>query len=356
MRKILLAIIALAWFLPSRGQELVVNFTYDTVCLGDSTHLTSNCRIIDTQIPPRDEIVAIAWDVNCDGKFDEGKDTANYSFRFKDAGYHCVGLKAITKNGLAKAASNFIPVNYLEPSFSAKSGCFQDTVVFTNETIIQGDPHVLYDWDFGDGSATDTNTNPHHKFIDYGQFQVGLTARFSVNCGTKVYNSWVTVKNKPVVVVNFAGDTIMHAGDTLIASVQGTYDSIRWLPTKDTTYTILITQGGYYSVKAYDGACPGQAGFNVTVKEHGSDPVVTNLVTPNGDGFNDRWKILNLADIKPCQVNVYNRYGIQVYSSSDYQNTWDGSFNGKQLANDTYYYFVRCYNLIEYKGNVSILK
>ena len=98
------------------------------------------------------------------------------------------------------------------------------------------------------------------------------------------------------------------------------------------------------------------AGFNVTIKEPGTEPVIGNIFTPNGDGHNDHWEILNLADFKPCRVNVFDRYGTQVFSSSDYKNDWDGSYNGKQLANDTYYYFVRCYDDVLYKGNVNILK
>jgi len=168
----------------------------------------------------------------------------------------------------------------------------------------------------------------------------------------------ISVNDNPAVVVDFSRDTVMRQGDSLYASVQGTYDSIRWLGNGKTytTYTILITQAGYYSVKAYRGTCFGQAGFTVTVKERGADPVICNIFTPNGDGHNDLWEILNLNDIAPCEVNVFNRYGIKVYSSSDYRNNWDGTFNGKLLANDTYYYFVRCVNQALYKGNVNILK
>ena len=71
MRKILLAIIALTWFLPSQGQELVVNFTYDEVCLGGITHFTSLCYISDTATHPRDSIVSLAWDLKGDGKFND---------------------------------------------------------------------------------------------------------------------------------------------------------------------------------------------------------------------------------------------------------------------------------------------
>ena len=348
MKHILLAFIALTWFLPSSGQELVVNFTFDEVCLGRITHFTSRCVISDTS----DRIISLGWDLSGDGTFNDGTDTVN-TYIFPNPGFHTVGLKAITKNGLAKAIYKRVPVDYLLPLFSAASGCVQKAVSFSNQTIAAGDTSVTYLWRFGDG-ITSVMPNPHHFYADSGTYNVTLIASFPAGCGDSITHS-VTVTGSPVVVLDFSIDTIMYPGDSLYVSVHGTYDSIRW-STNETTYTILITKAGSYSVMAYQNTCFGQAGFNVTVKERGPDPVICNLFTPNGDGHNDNWEILNLADLKPCHVNVFNRYGIQVFSSSDYQNDWDGSYNGKQLSNDTYYYFVRCYNQILYKGNVSILK
>jgi len=352
MRKILLAIIALTWFLPSNGQELVVNFTFDEVCLGGITHFASRCTISDTVSPPRDSIISLAWDLTGNGQFNDGKDTVN-TFTYPNPGYHNVGLKAITKNGLAKALYKLVPVDYLTPLFSATASCLQNPVTFLNQTLVYGDTAVTYLWRFGD-STTSVLPNPQHSYSDSGTYHVTLIAWFPVGCEDSVTHS-VSVAGSPVVVLAFSRDTVMRSGDSLFASVQGTYDSIQW-STKDTTNTILITKAGYYSVEAYKNSCFGQVGFNVTVTERGSDPVISNLFTPNGDGHNDYREILNLADFEPCQVNVFNRYGIQVFSSSDYKNDWNGTFNGKQLANDTYYYFVRCYNQILYKGNVNILK
>lgn len=353
MRNILLAFIVLTWFLPSYGQELVVNFTYDTVCLRGITHFKSMCSISDTAVIPRDSITSIAWDLKGDGKFNDGNDTINFTI-FQTPGLHNVGLKAITRNGQTKALYKLVPVNFLTPLFSVGSGCYQQGIKFSNQTIVRGDTAVYYLWRFGDGTTLSGVKNPVHFYPGEGSYQATLIANFRVGCKDSVPHS-VTVSGAPVVVLDFSRDTIMHTGDSLYASVHGTYDSIIW-STKAKTYTILITSAGYYSVEAFKSSCSGQAGFNVIVKEKEKVPVISNLFTPNGDGHNDRWEILNLADFKPCQVNVFNRYGIEVFSSSDYTNNWDGSYNGKQLANDTYYYFVRCYDQILYKGSVNILK
>ena len=56
-------------------------------------------------------------------------------------------------------------------------------------------------------------------------------------------------------------------------------------------------------------------------------------------------------------MKIINREGQEVYSSSSYDNTWDGIFNGKLLPEATYYYFIQLPNSkITHKGPVTILR
>jgi len=62
--------------------------------------------------------------------------------------------------------------------------------------------------------------------------------------------------------------------------------------------------------------------------------------SPNGDGINDKFIITHTVSTK-IDLEVYNRWGVLVYKSSDYQNDWDGTgmgtFLGKELITGTYY-------------------
>ena len=62
--------------------------------------------------------------------------------------------------------------------------------------------------------------------------------------------------------------------------------------------------------------------------------------SPNGDGINDKFIITHTASTK-IDLEVYNRWGVLVYKSSDYQNDWGGkgmgTFLGKELVTGTYY-------------------
>lgn len=63
-----------------------------------------------------------------------------------------------------------------------------------------------------------------------------------------------------------------------------------------------------------------------------------NLITPNGDGKND----LYLIDSLPpnSKVSFFNRWGNQIYTTNNYQNDWDGTFNGNLLPTGTYFVVV----------------
>jgi gliding motility-associated-like protein len=66
--------------------------------------------------------------------------------------------------------------------------------------------------------------------------------------------------------------------------------------------------------------------------------VIPKGVSPNNDGLNDTWDLSGF-DVK--QVQIFNRYGVEVYSKSNYTNEWGGrANNGNELPDGTYYYVV----------------
>ena len=69
-------------------------------------------------------------------------------------------------------------------------------------------------------------------------------------------------------------------------------------------------------------------------------PVVPNAFSPNGDGINDTWVIRYLNSYPDCTVQVFNRYGSLVYTSTGYPTPWNGTYKGSTLPVGTYYYLI----------------
>lgn len=64
---------------------------------------------------------------------------------------------------------------------------------------------------------------------------------------------------------------------------------------------------------------------------------VPKFFTPNNDGFNDQWIVTSTPEIEVSTIHIFNRYG-QLLKQLFPDQGWDGSFNGKPLASDSYWY------------------
>jgi len=85
--------------------------------------------------------------------------------------------------------------------------------------------------------------------------------------------------------------------------------------------------------------------------------IIPTVISPNGNGLNDTWKIKNIEFYPEVLVEIYNRWGMPVFSSKGYPENWNGTFHGKELPVGVYYYVINLYkdNIKPYTGSVSIL-
>ena len=63
-----------------------------------------------------------------------------------------------------------------------------------------------------------------------------------------------------------------------------------------------------------------------------------DIITPNDDGANDFFEILGLENCPNNRLTIFNRWGDEVYDKENYDNTWDGTYEGKPLPDGTYFY------------------
>jgi gliding motility-associated-like protein len=103
--------------------------------------------------------------------------------------------------------------------------------------------------------------------------------------------------------------------------------------------------------------------YTVLVRDKNGCGTATNEVyllmfprffTPNGDGYNDTWKI-KFSDIEAgMTVKIFDRYGKIIKVLSTNTDSWDGTYNGTELSATDYWFVVTRANGIEYKGHFSL--
>jgi gliding motility-associated-like protein len=103
-------------------------------------------------------------------------------------------------------------------------------------------------------------------------------------------------------------------------------------PTSGTTVTTV------YTVTVIDAnGCSNSDTVTVYVYP---EITIPNGFSPNGDGKNDVWQIDFIYQFPDCEVEVYNRWGEQLFYSKGYAVPFNGQYKGKDLPVGTYYYVI----------------
>jgi gliding motility-associated-like protein len=89
----------------------------------------------------------------------------------------------------------------------------------------------------------------------------------------------------------------------------------------------------------------------VTFRVVQPDVKIPNAFTPNGDGANDSFGLAIVEGIANVQsMDIYNRWGNKVFSSTEPNARWDGNIDGKPASSDVYVY------VIYYRGGDGALQ
>ncbi len=66
-----------------------------------------------------------------------------------------------------------------------------------------------------------------------------------------------------------------------------------------------------------------------------------NAISPNGDGRNDAFVLEGLQKYPNNTLIIFNRWGNEIFKVKNYENDWQGTWNGKDLPDGTYFYWIR---------------
>ena len=129
-----------------------------------------------------------------------------------------------------------------------------------------------------------------------------------------------------------------------------------------TTPALTGLPNGSYSVLVTDANnCIGEATADIVYNDC-CKPFIPSAFTPNGDGHNDVFHIRFKGDITLLEFSIYNRFGQQVFTTTNVDEGWDGKFAGNFQDIGTYFYYVKmiCGNrndhVLELKGDVTLIR
>lgn len=227
---------------------------------------------------------------------------------------------------------------------------------------------------------TNAGTNPTFKWFKNGA-QVANAENYIANglknedeiyceitgstpCSVPFISNKIKVTVNALPIVSFGGNIVIEndGPKTLNPEVSDNIISYRWFPTigldnpniknpkvnpeSTTEYTLTVIGPG---------GCSAEESIKVVVLK---EIFIPNVFSPNGDGKNDQWVIRNISDYVGTKVQIFNRYGQQVFKNDNFITPWDGVFSGKPLPVGSYYYILDLANKSKtrYTGSVTILR
>jgi gliding motility-associated-like protein len=109
-----------------------------------------------------------------------------------------------------------------------------------------------------------------------------------------------------------------------------------------------IAPGTYYAYARDKNGCGLSAPFVIYVLDY------PRFFTPNGDGYNDVWKIKNLDLFPEASIIIYDRYGKLLKELNAINPNWDGTYIGNELPANDYWFNLNFGNGKIIKGHFSL--
>ena len=252
----------------------------------------------------------------------------------------------------------------MDVSYTAECGSTE--VVFTNNTIGAED----LTWSFGDG-ATSQEAGPIHTYAASGNYEVIILATDQNGCEA---SDTLSVIVPAVPIASFSADPLEVELYFPIDLASTSTNAVAWdwnMGDGTTDVSGEIVQHVYNELGTYQielvvtsaSGCTDTAMVSVIVIEP-DQPIVLptgipTAFTPNGDGANDVFLVRG-GPFAEFQFNIYDNWGVQLFSSDQQAIGWDGSYRGKEQPGGVYIYTFKGRTIdgkeVDMAGDISIIR
>ena len=255
------------------------------------------------------------------------------------------------------------PLFSLDPA----QGCAPLTVTFSDTTGLEGS---TIEWDFGDGSSA-TGPTVSHTYTSEGSYDLTVRVISGIGCERdSILPDAVVVSGGPIGSISATPDPATIDDPVVGLSGTGSIGNIiSWWwdldmasPPSSTGSSVTATfpaQPGDYDVMlvVIDAAgCIDTVHSVITIVDpEGIE--MPNIFSPNGDGENDTFSPLEYSGV-PALLEIFNRWGQLIYSTTSVDRGWNGSSSGSDLPEGTYYYILTTTSepFKSYKGHLTLVK
>jgi gliding motility-associated-like protein len=106
--------------------------------------------------------------------------------------------------------------------------------------------------------------------------------------------------------------------------------------TGSTSPFIRITEPGTYTANLFNICDTLTSTVVVAYRDYDCNFFFPNAFTPNGDGLNDIFLPYFEEDVIGMELNIFNRWGEVIFTSTDLTKGWDGTYKGEAVQDGVY--------------------
>ncbi|MCO5259510.1 MAG: PKD domain-containing protein [Crocinitomicaceae bacterium] len=337
------------------------NYNAGDNCFGDSTNF------VNYSLAGYGSITQTEW------IFGDGTTSTNLNptHFYTSSGQYSPILIVTNSNGCKDTISNSITI-FDKPTanFNYSVDCDNNlrTVYFTDASTPLSQVNYWY-YDFG-GQGVSLSPNPVQTFFNPGSYTVSHIVKTINGCSDTI-NQVLQITPLPEAGFAYNFSSGVNVGTTYNFIDTSSYaTSFLWsfgngkTSTEQDPSTIYFQNGTFPVVQyvydhlgCYDSTMTWVTINNVTQE---INTLIPNVISPNGDGLNDVWKLSFIELLYPnAIVEIFNEWGQLLFRSEGYQTPWDGTYHNKEVPDGNYFYIINLNADVEqpiYKGVLLVLR
>lgn len=284
-----------------------------------------------------------------------------HSFPF---GPNTVSLTVTSAAGCVSAPAQQSFIIKTKPSISIdfEDACKFAPVIFSANETGTNIGITSWHWNFGDGSPVVQGNPVTHSYNSNSTYTVKLFAISTEGCSSDTINAPINIYGTSA---NAGPDLIAAPNQPIQLNATGGV-SYEWTPATGLTNTNipnpLATNASditYYLRAFTPEGCESFDTLNIKIYK-GPEIYVPTGFTPNGDGLNDVFRVRAVGITGFEYLSVFNRYGEEVFRTTDPNRGWDGRVKGTEQHTGSFVWIVsaRDYlgNKIFKKGTVLLIR
>ncbi|SFV27181.1 gliding motility-associated C-terminal domain-containing protein [Thermoflavifilum thermophilum] len=225
----------------------------------------------------------------------------------------------------------------------------KDTLLCNADSLLLNafNPGATYQWNTGEQTAS------------IWVKQAGLYA-VQVSQGACQQSDSIRIDHLNQPSVFLGPDTTACLGDTFSLNAYSPLaTTYRWQDGSDSVRRTLY-QSGEYIVEESNACGTVRDTVQVNFISCAPELLVPNAFTPNGDGINDRFRPKQTFALRSFSMTIYDRWGNEIFHTSDPQTGWDGTAHGRLCDMGAYVWYIvyqkQNGKIFQAKGTVLLIR